>query len=939
MAVIRQRQAGSGPVSNFRNNAVATSGTFGALADMMQTAYDFVEPGAKQVMAERGAETGRELARQQFGDPQGATVAVSMSTAGSDVKGAPVTPVQSGPIGGYRASLVGTESGGNWAAQNDAVGAGGQVGHFGRVQFGKARFAEAKAAGAVPPDMTIEEFASNTPEGRAAQVSAENWHFGDLESKLGDLVGREVNGQVLDMGALVAMGHLGGAGGARKYVETGGAYNPSDDFGTSLSDYAATHGGKGDSGDAVARDTMLALGVEPPPSAPQITMSSASAASQPAQPPKTTIIDKDGKRQPRLFSPLSGPILQAHNAAAQVAYNAEVRVAAGKELLSMSNDFLLNPDGFRQAATGYVDQLVKQAPAPFREELRAELSDHVNGRYMGMIEEVFDDQRQRADNSSRALVEMRSDALTAAMVSGDPNQIAAATAGLSDILRARESLPGLAWTPEQSANTIRKAQEAGAAEVARQQKVQAGVWKDQFDVVIAAAKAGSTSAYDALIQNPAAVASNPEKAREAAGFMMLRDNLPSFFQMPPAEMDAAIAEMDAAPVKEEWELGVRKAAKDAAGDAKAALEKDPIQYAQDRLGEKPPPIIPPTESPGAFVTSLADRAEYAQKMVAGGYTKTATLLSAKEAEQFGAMFGKETPVEMKAVAAKAIVDGMGPMAGQFFKEIKADDPVFKMAGMMMAKGGDTSVAMEALQGQELLEAGVVTVPSKSGQIEAISPEVSQALKVVPGVLQGDMMKLATAIYANSAQGVTDAEAQKTLMGEAIQKALGQTQSPQGATLGGVQSIGEYPTLLPPGTDGARVNDALQTAWRGSGTMGGGKAGMTGTYGTDVWGALGQTPMMGGKPVPAKYQEYIQLVPLGNDGRYQMMFQLPGQTQPVMNQDGGFMVFKMDDLIKAATPVAAPPPAKEPMMVDRQSYTLPELLFGTDKQPIMQEVKP
>jgi hypothetical protein len=936
MAVIRQRQAGSGPVSNFRSNAVATSGTFGQLADMMQTAYDFVEPGATQVMEERGAEAGRELARQQFGDPQGATVAVSMSTGGA---AAPSIPAFTGFTGdkdpaffidGLMKRGMSEKSAkahvANWmqeSALDPGINEADPLVEGSRGGFGLGQWTG-------PRRRQLEGFASES--GRAP---------GDPEAQMDFLVWESQNTESGAAAQIEAAGDVVSA----TQVASERFYRPGIPHMDRRLAFAGEIAGLNATGKAIAADTMRALGVEPPPSAsqpaaPQVTMSTASApaASQPAPPPKTTIIDKDGKRQPRLFSPLSGPILQAHNAAAQVAYNAEVRVAAGKELLGMSNDFLLNPDGFRQAATGYVDQLVKQAPAAFRAELRAELSDHVNGRYMGMIEEVFDDQRQRADNSSRALVEMRSDALTAAMVSGDPNQIAAATAGLSDILRARESLPGLAWTPEQSANAIRKAQEAGQAEVVRQQKVQAGVWKDQFDVVIAAAKSGSTSAYDALIQNPAAVASNPDKAREAAGFMMLRDNLPSFFQMPPAEMDAAIAEMDAAPVREEWELDVRKAAKDAAGDAKAALEADPIQYAQDRLGEKPPPIIPPTESPGAFVTSLADRAEYAQKMVAGGYTKTATLLSAKEAEQFGAMFGKETPVEMKAVAAKAIVDGMGPMAGQFFKEIKADDPVFKMAGMMMAKSGDTSVAMEALQGQELLEAGVVTVPSKSGQIEAISPEVSQALKVVPGVLQGDMMKLATAIYANSAQGVTDAEAQKTLMGEAIQKALGQTQSPQGATLGGVQSIGEYPTLLPPGTDGAKVNEALQTAWRGSGAMGG-RAGMTGTYGTDVWGALGQAPMMGGKPVPAKYQEYIQLVPLGNDGRYQMMFQLSGQTQPVMNQDGGFMVFKMEDLIKAATPVTPPPPAQEPMMVDRQSYTLPELLFGTDKQPIMQEVKP
>ena len=142
---------------------------------------------------------------------------------------------------GYRESLIGTESGGNWAAQNSETGAGGKKGHFGRVQFGQARLQEAMDAGAIPQGTTPEQFMASP----ALQIAAENWHFGDLESKLGDLVGAEVNGQPLDMGALVAMGHLGGAGGARKFVESGGAYNPSDSFGTSLAEYAATHGGQG----------------------------------------------------------------------------------------------------------------------------------------------------------------------------------------------------------------------------------------------------------------------------------------------------------------------------------------------------------------------------------------------------------------------------------------------------------------------------------------------------------------------------------------------------------------------------------------------------------------------------------------------------------------------------------------------------------------------
>jgi hypothetical protein len=141
---------------------------------------------------------------------------------------------------GYLDSLIQSESGGNWGAQNSEMGAGGKAGHFGRVQFGQARLQDAMNAGAIPQGVTPQQFMAS-PE---LQVAAENWHFADLEKNLGPLVGSVVNGRALDMGSLVAMGHLGGAGGARKYVQTGGRYNPSDSFGTSLSDYAGAHGGQ-----------------------------------------------------------------------------------------------------------------------------------------------------------------------------------------------------------------------------------------------------------------------------------------------------------------------------------------------------------------------------------------------------------------------------------------------------------------------------------------------------------------------------------------------------------------------------------------------------------------------------------------------------------------------------------------------------------------------
>ncbi|MDU0343154.1 hypothetical protein [Bosea rubneri] len=153
------------------------------------------------------------------------------------------------------ASLNASESGGNFRAQNGAVGSGGAVGHFGRAQFGQARLQEAAAAGAIPQGTTPQQF-MQSPE---LQKSAENWHFAKIDRAIqangfDRLIGQQINGVPITVEGLRAVAHLGGEQGMKRFVETGGAYNPSDANGTSLMDYFRQHGGGGQTrvADAVA---------------------------------------------------------------------------------------------------------------------------------------------------------------------------------------------------------------------------------------------------------------------------------------------------------------------------------------------------------------------------------------------------------------------------------------------------------------------------------------------------------------------------------------------------------------------------------------------------------------------------------------------------------------------------------------------------------------
>ncbi len=151
-----------------------------------------------------------------------------------------------GPTGGGPAPawMVGSESGGNWGAQNDVMGAGGR-GHFGRLQFSQARLQEAQQA--LGTKFTTAQFMAD-PE---LQQQVEAWHLADIgqfvQDRGWDTSGKlVVRGVPMTPGAMLGVAHLGGKGGLEKYIESNGAYNPSDANGTRLSDYA-TKGHQSDS--------------------------------------------------------------------------------------------------------------------------------------------------------------------------------------------------------------------------------------------------------------------------------------------------------------------------------------------------------------------------------------------------------------------------------------------------------------------------------------------------------------------------------------------------------------------------------------------------------------------------------------------------------------------------------------------------------------------
>ena len=98
----------------------------------------------------------------------------------------------------------------------------------GALQFGDARLQDYKTA--TGSSFTQDEFKADN----ALQDKVAAWHIADIDKTI-DGLGLNTDG--FDRDGLRAVAHLGGKHGMKKFVQSAGKYNPSDELGTSLQDY------------------------------------------------------------------------------------------------------------------------------------------------------------------------------------------------------------------------------------------------------------------------------------------------------------------------------------------------------------------------------------------------------------------------------------------------------------------------------------------------------------------------------------------------------------------------------------------------------------------------------------------------------------------------------------------------------------------------------
>jgi hypothetical protein len=98
----------------------------------------------------------------------------------------------------------------------------------GALQFGSARLADFKKHSG--KRFTQDEFKADP----ALQDEVAKWHITDIDKSI-DALGDAAKSY--DRDGLRSVAHLGGKAGMKRFVQSGGQYNPSDELGTSLQDY------------------------------------------------------------------------------------------------------------------------------------------------------------------------------------------------------------------------------------------------------------------------------------------------------------------------------------------------------------------------------------------------------------------------------------------------------------------------------------------------------------------------------------------------------------------------------------------------------------------------------------------------------------------------------------------------------------------------------
>lgn len=177
--------------------------------------------------------------------------------------------------------------------------------------------------------------------------------------------------------------------------------------------------------------------------------------------------DENGVLQVDERSVLGGEMAEIHNAAAFSKYLAQMRIDMGSTFTELGVKYQFDPDGFRQAADGYISMLRadERVPAAIKEDLVAtaseEASRRFNGLYVAETKRNFED----SETNTRLARDMVADDYVSLFMQGDEKAAEAKYQELLSISEFRANAPYIGETEAQTEAYLRGIR--GAAKAAR----------------------------------------------------------------------------------------------------------------------------------------------------------------------------------------------------------------------------------------------------------------------------------------------------------------------------------------------------------------------------------------------------------------------------------------------------------------------------------------
>lgn len=358
------------------------------------------------------------------------------------------------------------------------------------------------------------------------------------------------------------------------------------------------------------------------------------------------------------------------------------------------------------------------------------------------------------------------------------------------------------------------------------------------------------------------IAALPE-AREYAQAKLLHENMPQFAALPMTEKRRLLAEAKAKPIEKPYDGDLVAAMQSQIAADEKGWKEDRFAHAAEILPTKVPALPDPlTASADELVAGLKPRIRYATSLRDAGHVSDVKYFSPAEAESWKAAAAESQSPAVRAKLASAFAVAFGDQVEEASAEIGAE-PLFSYVGGLIANGGGEVLARQIFDGARAIKAGDTRMPAAPQRRSAFFREFQSLFAdgTMPGQLdeaagRDQIIAAADALYAYCRRGdpnATDAVLDEDAYRQAVHEVMGGTGAfDSNQARGGVQTIHDRLTMLPPDVAGADVTRALEMMRTSAYDP------VIEDYGWRTVSASGNAPRAGGEPLTAKDVKALSL---------------------------------------------------------------------------------